>query len=145
MLAAAFWSTSAYAYGFLGHILCADLTWDLLPPSTKQCLGVKGRRQFIRLACMPDQRKHKPGMHYAIPFHYYNTQDYPPYYCQDRFDWDLDGGKNLVMAARRYAQRVGKAGLQGRIGKVQKDLAFCLHFLMDLHQPLHCIHEQTLI
>jgi hypothetical protein len=125
------------AYGFLGHIIGASLTWDLLPEATRKCIGVANRREFIKLACRPDQIKHRPGMEWAMPLHYYNTKDNPPAYCQSTFPI-LSNEMNLVNAAYNYTVRVQR-GIE-EVGRPDPiDLSFFLHFMMDLHQPLHRI------
>lgn len=124
-----------HAYGFLGHIIGASLTWDLLPVPTRKSIGIATRREFTKLACRPDQIKHRPGMEWAMPLHYYNTKDNPPAYCQSTFPIHPKE-MNLVSAAYNYTVRVQRDIEEvGRPDPI--DLSFFLHFMMDLHQPLH--------
>lgn len=68
-----------------------------------------------------------------MPLHYYNTDDLPPHFCQTTFPRFQNEGKNLVNAARNYTLRLSSSHSVD-----MQDLSFFLHFMMDLHQPLHC-------
>jgi len=141
-----------HAFGFPGHELVASLTWDLIPAAIKtSCLGFNSstpnlsRLHFIKLACRPDRIKHRPGMEWAQPLHFFNSRDSPPARCDGSLEMGRAaedgsvGGDNLIQAVRNYTAQMVEAKRSGSLSADQRAqvLSFFLHFLTDLHQPLH--------
>lgn len=134
-------SGALLAFGFIGHELVARLAWDLLAPPTRHRLGFRGAEQvrFVKLACRPDRIKHRPGMAWAMPLHFYNTPDSPPEHCQ-RLRLDPDAAPNLLQATLNYTTQLGRALAHGRRLPPHAQvhvLSYLVHFMTDLHQPLH--------
>ncbi len=135
--------TIVHPFGFAGHRLSAYLTWSMLPSNVRRCLGFSNDKsskiRFIRLACRPDYVKHKPGMKWAMPLHFYNTEDYPPLYCQRTFTASLNS-PNLIKAALNFTRSLSTVISERKQlnATQQRDvLSYMLHFITDLHQPLH--------
>lgn len=136
-----------YAFGFPGHRLAAALTFDLLPDSVvHDCLGFPYHSQkksiklaFIRLACRPDRIKHRPGMEWAQSLHFLNVLDDPPNCCHaDREIAGMCGeGPNLLSAVANYTMRLAAAEKPLDVNAQSQVLSFMVHFVTDLHQPLH--------
>jgi len=78
-------------------------------------------------------------MEWAQPLHFYNTQDYPPYYCETAAEMndDWQAGPNLIQAVHNYTRRFGEAVIQSCPIQDASVLSFLVHFMTDLHQPLH--------
>jgi hypothetical protein len=83
-------------------------------------------------------------MEWAQPLHFFNTKDHPPVYCQTYKDFMLgsEDGPNLVQAARNYTQALDEQIRRNQDKPLNYDqqaqiLSFMVHFLTDLHQPLH--------
>lgn len=140
-------SSCCLAFGFPGHRLVAALAFDQLPDSLcHECLGFPSRQRrlnklaFIRLACRPDRIKHRPGMEWAQPLHFLNVLDDPPTCCHAADDIAFvsdDGQPNLLMAVANYTLRMTAAPKPLSKDDQSQILSFMVHFVTDLHQPLH--------
>lgn len=118
----------ANGYGFLAHRIASIVIWELLGGEVQEKVGsiVGSKDAFIKLAWWPDRIKRKPNWKWTKKLHYLNTDDDPPNYCKVSFSL----GRNLLGAAFNYTENFFET-------KSRDDLAFMVHFLMDLHQPMH--------
>lgn len=146
MLALVWLLPALYGFGFIGHRLASSLAWELIPADIKEtCLGIpntpSGRSRFIKLACRADYIKHKDGMQWAMPLHYYNSHDHPPLTCECAAEIKRRSKRqpNLVTAVQFYKMRLERATRKQPLTQKQQVhiLSFFVHFLTDLHQPLH--------
>ncbi|PJF17949.1 hypothetical protein PSACC_02199 [Paramicrosporidium saccamoebae] len=114
------------AFGNFAHRLIATLVWERLEPDTR--IGIRsliGASSFSSLACWADEVKHQPEYKWTQRLHFADMPDDPPTYCAVDFTAD----DNVVSAAINFTRRARKS---------KEDLAFMIHFLMDLHMPMHC-------
>jgi hypothetical protein len=115
------------AFGNFAHRLIAKLVWERLEPATRTGIrSLIGDQSFNSLACWADEVKHQPEYTWTQHLHFADMPDDPPMYCAVDFTAD----DNVVAAAINFTRRARNS---------KEDLAFMVHFLMDLHMPMHCI------
>lgn len=127
------------AWGQLGHRTVALLATRFLLPETstfiKEVLQGEG---IARAAVWPDYFGHTPAGRYSKAWHYIDARDDPPHHCGVQFDRDCAGLEGCVVAA------IANMTDQLVVGKHLVDkkelvlpMRFLLHFIGDVHQPLH--------
>lgn len=86
------------------------------------------------LAALPDLQKHDLRFIKYFPLHFYNNNlDYPPAKCELNYATALfDKKPNLIKAIDIL---LGKLKLRCKLSF--NELSYFIHFLSDLHQPLH--------
>ena len=141
----------ALAWGKEGHEIVAHLAFGLLSPATRigvnrllsDTAGVVGPELMVEASFWPDAIKRHPGTPVGIfadfkvrnaagthPFHYCNM-------AGDHYDAATDSthGKSVVSAIERCKEVLKGSGFS-REQKVEA-LKFLIHFVGDIHQPLH--------
>lgn len=119
------------AYGLFAHRLIAKLSWMLLEGGTRTWIAelLPPGVSFQSLAVWPDTIKRKRGYEWTRRLHYADLHDDPPHFCQDRHDFERVA-EDAVNASINYTIRSSHAATAA-------DLAFLVHFLADMHMPLH--------
>ncbi|RUP45263.1 S1/P1 nuclease-domain-containing protein [Jimgerdemannia flammicorona] len=86
-----------------------------------------------RIAAWADKIRMVPGYRFALPLHFINPpKDYPPNNCN--FEW-VKGHRDVVNAIYNYTNRLGDETLDAH--QREDALKFLVHFMGDLHNPLH--------
>ncbi len=133
-------TTGAWAWGPLGHEVVAELAQRQLNPAAAQevqhLLGGEGETRLRAIANWPDQMQDDPQLdtlwratrkqHY-INFHGPDCNYVPPRDCRD--GQCVVGGLAQQVAVLANHQRSDAERLQA--------LKFVVHFVGDVHQPLH--------
>jgi hypothetical protein len=129
-----FFSTvSAYAWGALAHRVIAQVALDYITPETQQEIThLLGSHSIVDVAMAADEwrsaRPETSSWHYVnIPFaatSYHATRDCP--------------NEDCVIAAIVKYQTILSRHSSGQ-NRRQEALIFLVHFIADIHQPLHCI------
>jgi len=130
----------SYAWGSLGHRTVAKVAYKLLTPETQQyidgILAYKDDRDISDGAVWPDQIKHfRPE---TSSWHYIDARDSPPTQCVLNYPDDCDANsKNgcIISAIVNQTALFIDPNTSGLIR--QEALKFVVHFIGDLHQPLH--------
>ncbi|KZF24453.1 nuclease S1 [Xylona heveae TC161] len=127
------------AWGDLGHETIAYIAQNFVSSSTKSfCQGIlsdTSTSYLANVATWADTFKYTSAGEYSQPFHFIDAQDNPPSSCGVNYDRDCGAGGCVVLAISNYTQRLG----DGRLSQAHLDeaLKYLVHFLGDIHQPLH--------
>lgn len=127
-----------FAWSAPGHRVIAQIAYDQLTPAAKEKINALTAVQFhspypedrfLRASTWPDQLKNKTkqynAWHYInLPFVKNNIQ--PPALNSENVVWAIARAEKIV---------VDKTQTDARRAKY---LSFLIHFVGDIHQPLHC-------
>ncbi|MDP1574701.1 MAG: S1/P1 nuclease [Coxiellaceae bacterium] len=131
--------TNAFAWGNVGHRLVAQIAYDELTPQAKAKIdnltavyfhSPYPEARFLRAATWPDTiRKKAPGYnawHYSdAPFVKDNIR--PPMQNSENVAWAIVRAEHIISDPKStQAERA-------------TNLSFLIHFVGDIHQPLHCV------
>lgn len=141
MLSLACGSTYVHAWGFTGHEITAQIAQSLLTPTAfeavRDLLPSYYNGSLSRIASWADVIKRRPEYRFSGHLHYVNPADDPPSFCRyiDGQE-DCPNDECVVGAIRNYTQRLDPSS---ELDKTQRSeaLRFLVHFIGDLHQPLH--------
>jgi len=141
----------AVALGKEGHEIVARIAFDLLSPAARisvnhllsDTAGAVGPELMVEAAFWPDEIKRHPGTPVGIfaEFKVRNAAGtHPFHYCDfagDHYDAaaDSEGGKSVVSAIERCKEILKGVGYSRE--QKQEALKFLIHFVGDIHQPLH--------
>jgi hypothetical protein len=121
----------ALAYGPEGHLIAGQLADDLLCERARTEIAVLGDGQDLgELGLWADRIRSDPAYADSAPWHYMNIADGEPL-----ADFQHPPEGDVLWAIDRFAGRLRDESL-GR-GERAEALKFLVHFIVDLHQPLH--------
>ena len=132
-------ASQATAWGALGHNTVAYIAQSFLSPQTVEytqgLLNDTSDAYLAHVATWADSYRSQPGGAFSAPYHYIDALDSPPESCNVDFEWDCPEEGCIVSAIANYTTRFQdeKLGMDER----QKALKWVIHFLGDVHQPLH--------
>ena len=129
------------AWGSLGHRTVAYLSSLYLTPSaTRFANHLLNGQDISEAALFPDKIAHIPSFAYTRQWHYIDAADDPPHSCGINMTRDCAEGSGCVVSAiANHTERVMDQDLP-RFFRGQS-LRFVLHFIGDIHQPLHTEKE----
>ena len=134
-------SLPAVAWGELGHRIVGELAERRLsPPARAQVQALLADELEPRLAGVanwPDAVRELPTYRWSAPLHYVNIRDASCRYDAAR---DCRNDECVVGAIERYARKLGDPALS-REERIEA-LKFLVHFVGDVHQPLHTGHRR---
>jgi hypothetical protein len=128
-------------WGPTGHAAVAAVAQSLLTSSTQSVLqtllpDVNG--QIEQIASWADEIRSNPLYDWSHALHFINTPDWSCDYDRSRDCIDSTYGNNFCVdgAIQNYTKRV----VDNSLGQDQQAEAakFIVHFVGDIHQPLHC-------
>jgi S1/P1 Nuclease len=132
-------TTAVFAWGSVGHRLVAQIAYDELTPQAKAKVdsltavyfhSPYPEARFLRAATFPDTlRKKAPG---TTPWHYI---DQP--FIKDSVKPSLLNSKNVVWAIPEVERVISDP--KSTQAERATSLSFLIHFVGDIHQPLHCV------
>jgi hypothetical protein len=135
--------TSLFAWGSKGHAVTAEIAERGLSPNTMQQIrGMNFNAPLREIASMPDDWRAdetkgiRPGDTGAL--HYSNIPNDQPHFDRAR---DCKDDQCIVAAIEKYTA-ILKDKAQPR-DKRREALIFVVHFLGDLHQPMHAAGGQV--
>lgn len=122
---------SALALGPNGHRIVATIAEDNLEPAAKKALmKITNGDPLAKLANWPDQIRSDKTWDYAKPWHYISIDD-------DEIFTGLERNKagDILTALAEFEKKLRDK----KATKTEKwqALAFYIHFVGDIHQPLH--------
>lgn len=118
-------------FGQNGHRIVARLAENHLTEKARDALmEITNGRQLAQLANWADEIKSDPNWDHAKPWHYISIDDDESW---DNFERSPDG--DILEALARFEKRLKDPNIS-REEKWQA-LAFYIHFVGDIHQPLH--------
>ncbi|PWW78499.1 hypothetical protein C7212DRAFT_362955 [Tuber magnatum] len=105
------------AWGKLGHRTVALLSTRYLLPETAQWVRrLLGTESIVAASTWADDYSHSRDGRYSAPWHWIDAKDNPPHTCEVKYSRDYG---ELSHSERAMA------------------LKFVIHFIGDIHQPLH--------
>lgn len=126
-------SLSSMAYDAMGHRIIADIAYNnLSAKAKKQCDRVLGKNGLIYAATWPDEIRSDKQYDYSYKWHYQNLKDSLSIdQIEQLYKNPTAEGEHLFFAIQE---------MQTRLKKNKNDaeaLKFLVHFMADLHQPMH--------
>ncbi len=119
------------AFGRNGHRIVAEIAEQYLTANTRaQLMKLTGGMSLARLSTWPDEIKSDKNWRHASPWHYINVED--------NADWQKlsrSPSGDILEALERFEKQLADSSLTDE--KRWQALAFLIHFMGDLHQPLH--------
>lgn len=131
-------SSAVFAWNSAGHRIVAQIAYDQLTPQAKQQVDLLTAVQFhsrypearfLRAATWPDQIKSQTQA--------YNTWHYVNLPIEKDNVTSPALNPNNVIWAITHAEKI-VADTHEPIARRAKYLSFLIHFVGDIHQPLHC-------
>ncbi len=126
----------APAWGPEGHRIVAEIATHYLLPETvaaiRDILGAD--RSLGEVSSWADEIRAQRRE--SAPWHYVNIPAASEGYVEER---DCPTGECVVGAVRRFARELGDPATSPE--QRREALMFLVHFVADLHQPLHCYGE----
>lgn len=144
---------SGSAWGSGGHMIVAQIAYARLNRSARARVDelikirieprrVTGRSlNFVDAAHWPDDVKKLPGFEFSGDLHFV---DHPFTTDNSALPDDLPKEENIVKALNDYVE-VLKSGEDHSDQEQAEALRFIIHFVGDIHQPLHCATRVTTV
>ena len=130
-------SVTAAAFGPNGHRIVAQIAEDHLTPKAKANIDkiTKGR-PLAMLATWPDDIRSDKAWNFAKPWHFLSIDDGDTFAELKRSDGtNVRDALNVLEALERFELQLRNAKITGE--NRWQALAFYIHFMGDIHQPLH--------
>lgn len=115
---------NAQAWGPIGHRIVGKIAQEHLAPSTeKKVKKILQNANLSDVAIWADFIRSDPSWNKAAPWHYISIDKWPPKNRSNKGD--------VLWAIEKFSQDIKKNQ------NPQEALKFLVHFIGDLHQPLH--------
>ncbi|KAF1938260.1 hypothetical protein EJ02DRAFT_29301 [Clathrospora elynae] len=129
----------ASAWGALGHTAVGYMAQNLVSDKTAQfaqrLLNDTSSAYLANVATWADSYRNEKGGEFSSAFHYIDALDNPPQSCNVDYERDCPEEGCIVSAIANYSSRAFEKNTS--IAEQQKALKFIVHFIGDIHQPLH--------
>ncbi|KAF2107582.1 putative nuclease S1 precursor, partial [Lophiotrema nucula] len=130
---------TALAWGTLGHTTVALIAQNYISKETasfaKKLLNDTSSTYLANVATWADSYRYTAEGAFSAPLHYIDANDSPPETCNVDYDRDCGEEGCVVSAITNYTSRVTSKNVSAV--EQQKALKWIIHFLGDIHQPLH--------
>lgn len=129
----------ALAWGSLGHITSAYLASDFVSNTTeaylKDLLYNETSDYMANIATWADSVRYTRWGRFTKTFHFIDAKDNPPFSCNVDLERDCKETGCVVTSLANYTTQ----SLNPALGWRDRNIAakFVIHFIGDLHQPLH--------
>lgn len=131
--------SSVHAWGSLGHTTVAYIAQNFICDKTaqfaKQLLNDSSSAYLANVATWADSYRNEPGGGFSSVYHYIDALDNPPESCNIDYERDCPEEGCIVSAIANYSSRAFAKDIG--IVEQQKALKWVIHFVGDIHQPLH--------
>lgn len=126
-------SVYTLAYDAVGHRIIADIAYNnLTAKAKKQCDKVLGKNGLVYTATWPDEIRSDKQYDYSYKWHYQNLKDSLTIEQIDQlYKNPTAEGEHLFFAIQKMTDRLKKDKNDAEA------LKFLVHFVADLHQPMH--------
>lgn len=127
----AFYSLNAFSFGANGHRTVAQIASQHLTAITQaNLMEITDGDPLAELATWPDDIKSNSDWNYTKPWHYVSIDD------DESFDdFERSDKGDVLEALDRFEAQLRDPNIQGE--QKRQALAFYIHFVGDIHQPLH--------
>jgi hypothetical protein len=131
--------SAANAWGSLGHTTVAYIAQNFVCDKTakfaQQLLNDSSTAYLANVATWADSYRNEPEGKFSSVLHYIDALDNPPESCNIDYARDCPEEGCIVSAIANYSSRAVEKDVG--IVEQQKALKWVIHFLGDVHQPLH--------
>ncbi|KAI5799360.1 phospholipase C/P1 nuclease domain-containing protein [Pyronema domesticum] len=128
--------TPVWGWGMLGHRTTALLaTRYLTRPTSRQIRQLLKPQSLVTASTWADYYSHTPHGRYSAPWHWIDAHDSPPSKCGVDYSRDCGETGCIVSALKNHTARVNDKSLDWE--QRQMSLKWVVHFVGDIHQPLH--------
>ena len=122
---------SAHGFGVVGHAVASAVAETRLCVRSQEAVAHFGRgRSLGQLSSWADEIRYVPAWEHSAPWHYMNISDDEPL---ERYRTPAEG--DVLWAIDEFEQRLGNEALA--FEDRADALRFLVHFVVDIHQPLH--------
>jgi len=128
----------ARAWGAVGHKTVAAIAWDRLSPDARRelrAMGLRRRAKFSAVAVWADKVRQRDEYAWSRPLHYLNVEQGAQEIGRPPACDDADRGC-VLSAIERFEGVLADSHASSSARK--EAVAFLVHFIGDIHQPLHC-------
>ncbi|KAF2012642.1 hypothetical protein BU24DRAFT_494606 [Aaosphaeria arxii CBS 175.79] len=134
-------SSTVSAWGTLGHTTVAIIAQQLVDKKTaslaQHLLNDTSSNYLAHIATWADSYRKEPEGEFSSPLHYIDALDQPPKSCNVDYERDCPEEGCIVSAIANYTSRVQAKSHKISLVERQKALKWIVHFIGDIHQPLH--------
>lgn len=127
------------AWGTLGHDTVAFIAQHFVSNATasfaSSLLNDSSSAYLANVATWADSYRYTADGAFSAPLHYIDALDDPPASCDVEYERDCPEEGCIVSAIANYTGRVTAKDVKRE--EQQKALKWVIHFLGDIHQPLH--------
>lgn len=129
----------ASAWGSLGHTTVAYLAQNFVCDKTakfaQRILNDTSSNYLANIATWADSYRYEASGAFSSHYHYIDALDNPPKSCNVNYERDCPEDGCIVSAIANYSTRAVQKSVG--IEEQQKALKWVVHFVGDIHQPLH--------
>lgn len=129
----------ASAWGTLGHDTVAFIAQNFVSKNTaafaQQLLNDTSTAYLANVATWADSYRYTAEGSFSAPLHYIDALDKPPESCNVDYERDCPEEGCIVSAIANYTTRIQGSNISTL--EKQKALKWIIHFVGDIHQPLH--------
>ena len=129
---------AALLWGANGHRITAEIAERHLTDETRAAIyELIGDTSLAQIATWPDEIRSNPAWSYAAPWHFITLEDTLAQYAtgKERYEAIKARSRGNVVEAMKHFERMLKQ--PGDRAKRAIALKFLVHFVGDVHQPLH--------
>ena len=111
----------------------------VLPSTARKISAILKGSELSQVASWADEVKRRPEYRFTSVLHYVNPIDNEPAQCSFKYKSDCPSGACVVGAIFNYTERLRTPSFLSPFvdGTSAEDLKFLIHFVGDIHQPLH--------
>ncbi len=122
------------AFGAHGHRIVAQICENhLTPKAAVEISKITGGQYLAQLATWPDEIRSDPGWSWTMPWHYLSIND-----DESFADFPRNPEGDVWSALKRFEKQLRARQKKDEDGITLKQaLAFYVHFVGEIHQPLH--------
>ena len=130
---------AAHAWGSLGHTTVAFIAQNFVSQNTKKfaqrILNDTSSNYLANVATWADSYRYEAEGAFSSVLHYIDALDNPPKTCDIIYERDCPEEGCIVSAIANYSTRAVQKDVG--LAEQQKALKWVVHFVGDVHQPLH--------
>lgn len=128
----------AQAFGWLGHRLAGEVAEPYLCPESKvQLQQLNPSYAFVTAGSWADKVRYSDEWRYTRYFHYINVEN-------DVFTTTTPRSAKGDVLSAIYKYRAKLTNPDSNYGQKQSAMLFLVHFVVDVHQPLHVGYARDL-
>jgi hypothetical protein len=127
---------SVGAWGADGHKMIARIAQSRLTASTLKQVEALIGGEMSTVATWADEVRHEPEWAWSAPLHFINTPDRA---CNFEYSRDCKSDQCVAGAINNFTSQLAPTEFS-RLSDADRVVAlkFVIHFVGDIHQPLHC-------